>query len=158
MICLRIFHGGIFPTSHSYIHPVLNKTYIETTSIRHSFLFNKIHGYSINNPHQAHYNSSFLPVALFNPPRPACVVLPTYPSTGYKGFPTINPKISYARSAAAQAVDSPRSSYGGATSTTSAPTIFNEVSWRRIAFSSRVVQPPGSGHPVPGARPGSTWR
>ena len=86
-----------------------------------------------------------------------CLILSTYPSTGYNGLPTIKPKTSNARSAAVQAVVSPRSSYGGDTSTTSAPTMFREVRWRRMLFNSRVVQPPGSGHPVPGASPGSVF-
>jgi hypothetical protein len=48
-------------------------------------------------------------------------------------------------------------SYGGDTSTTSTPASGNSMAMRRTASSSwRLVSPPGSGVPVPGADPGST--
>ena len=62
---------------------------------------------------------------------------------------------SYTTCAAANAVCSPAPSYDGATSTTSAPTMFNPSRLRRTCMSSLVVHPPGSGVPVPGASPGS---
>jgi hypothetical protein len=51
-------------------------------------------------------------------------------------------------SAAASVVVSPRVSYAGATSTTSAPTTWRPLRPSRTARSSRVDQPPGSGVPV----------
>ena len=47
-------------------------------------------------------------------------------------------------------------SYCGATSTRSPPTMSMPFSPRRIACASRVVSPPISGVPVPGAKAGSS--
>jgi len=48
-----------------------------------------------------------------------------------------------------------KASYSGATSTTSPPTKFRLFMPRNIASASRVVRPPTSGVPVPGAKAGS---
>ena len=50
---------------------------------------------------------------------------------------------------------SPLGSSGGETSTRSAPTISSPRSPRTSACASRVVMPPISGVPVPGAKDGS---
>ena len=62
---------------------------------------------------------------------------------------------SYATCAAAMPVTSAWS-YAGATSTTSAPTRCTPLSPRSTASSSRLVMPPASGVPVPGANAGSS--
>src|SRR6266498_155089 len=58
---------------------------------------------------------------------------------------------------ARKAVTWPGPSYAGDSSTTSRPTTGSSRAQRRTASSSwRLVRPPGSGVPVPGAMPGST--
>lgn len=59
------------------------------------------------------------------------------------------------KSAAATDVVSAAESYGGLTSTTSAPTRFSPSRPLMYRLSSRVVQPPDSGVPVAGAMLGS---
>src|SRR4029079_15626494 len=61
-----------------------------------------------------------------------------------------NPSSSYTTLAAAIEVTSAWS-YAGVTSTTSAATRWSPASARRVASSSRLVIPPASGVPVPGA-------
>lgn len=68
---------------------------------------------------------------------------------------TIDAKISTIRSAAATEVVSAIVSYGGDTSTTSAPTRVTPSRPLMNLFSSRVVHPPDSGVPVAGAMLGS---
>lgn len=65
-------------------------------------------------------------------------------------------KISTIKSAAATEVVSATESYGGLTSTTSAPTKWIPSRPLMNRFNSRVVQPPDSGVPVAGAILGSS--
>src|SRR5262249_36119987 len=64
--------------------------------------------------------------------------------------------ISNIRLAASSAVICPGPSYGGETSTTSAPTMFRPASARTSTSASYDVSPPTSGVPVAGANAGST--
>lgn len=67
----------------------------------------------------------------------------------------IDARISTIRSAAATEVVSATVSYGGLTSTTSAPTRLMPSRPLMNLFNSRVVHPPDSGVPVAGAMLGS---
>jgi hypothetical protein len=70
----------------------------------------------------------------------------------------IDARMSTIRSAAATDVVSAIESYGGLTSTTSAPTRLTPSRPLMKRFSSRVVHPPDSGVPVAGAMLGSRTR
>lgn len=85
------------------------------------------------------YSSSFETARL--PSNVLCFVMPA--------------RMSTMRSAAAMDVVSATESYGGLTSTTSAPTRLMPSRPLSRRFSSRVVHPPDSGVPVAGAMLGS---
>src|SRR5581483_9995875 len=83
------------------------------------------------------------------------LLLPRNPKPGAYSDTARSASSSSATFAAARAVGCPAPSYGGETSTTSAPTSRRPRSARSSATASAVEKPAISGVPVPGAKSGS---
>lgn len=125
-LCLEIIHVVVY--THSDLPSELHRSMF--TSLLNARLL-----------HKADHNSSLPAVALSG-------------DISFLFF-AIAARISMIKSAAATEVVSAAESYGGLTSTTSAPTRFNPSRPLIYLLTSRVVQPPDSGVPVAGAILGS---